>query len=225
MMNRTLLGVMVVIDRRRHQYDRMVAILRVMLMEFADCFLSVSYTIPPENVPANWLIESEECGDEDSDIEANNLYEHEYLDVTLHLHGQQMESGPDAPVIYDITIMAREGMGQVDYWLETDEEIIEFETARNYAIALMVWMEKASQSREEEYVREALYRVNSEQHHGPIGSTTWEDSEWNCSVCGMNTEIYRGWSYHESYQHHLDHMTDDEHEEWELSKKRREESP
>lgn len=171
----------------------------------------MSYEIAAEEMPVNWEITKQES---DGD-EVYHKYQHEHLDVELTIIGERWSDlDQEEPIPYNLLIMATEGpMMGVDYDFETAEEITNFENARDYALALMEWMEQEYQAGEEDYVQAALHQVNPARHRGPQPSGR-EDTDWDCPECGADTVKYRGMRADETMQNHFNHMEDEAHDGW-----------
>lgn len=136
----------------------------------------MSNKIPAEEMPVNWRIKQQERDGE----EVHHKYQHEYLDVELTIMGERWSDlNPDEPFPYNLLIMATEGpMTGDDYDFQPSETITAFTEARDYALALMEWMETEHQAGEEDYIQAALHRVNPINHASPRSSQR-DDTDWD----------------------------------------------
>lgn len=172
--------------------------------------MSDAYRISESELPRNWRVESEER-DEDGFV---NEYAHRYLATDLELFGTVFEEeGRDR---YKIELVSGDAFAGMSHPFRPTGEILDFEEAGDYSIALMEHTEQQAQEWAKKPAEAALNEVNPIRHSAPSDDGGSDQVNRRCPICEVAFTTYRGEGTYNQIKNHFEHMEDEPHRETEI---------
>lgn len=172
--------------------------------------MSDAYRIPGSELPSNWDVEREQADEKGM----SNEYAHGYLATELKVFGGGFdEEGLDR---FTIELVSGGALAGMSYEFRSTGTIGEFAEARDYAIALMEYIEQYAQDGAEKPAEAALNEVNPLRHPAPSGKRDFVNDDQRCPICEVAFATYRGLGTYNQIENHFEHIEDESHRETEI---------